>query len=366
MRIAYLLTRSDGFGGACIHVRDLAKSVQASGHDVKVFIGGNGPFAHHLRDQQVSVVSINNLDRSIHPLRDFKAGNELLAQIRKFRPDIICAHTAKAGFLGRYVANVLRLPVILTAHGWSVTNKVGRRHGPFFRLLEQLAAKFTDRIIDVCESERRLALSFGIGKPEQHSVVYNGVADIAPDLVASHAPTNSPRITMIARFEVPKNHAMLFRALSSLKDHQWALDLIGDGPLLGKSKELAIQLGISQRVRFLGSQSQPERYLADSDIFVLCSDFEGLPLTILEAMRAGLAVVASDVGGIAEAVENGRTGLLTTTDRNLSEALTTLLENPELREKMGREGRKIFLDKFLLEQMLAHTLKIYEDVAPCP
>jgi glycosyltransferase involved in cell wall biosynthesis len=366
MRIAYLLTRSDGFGWACIHVRDLAKSMQASGHDVVVAIGGDGPFAQHLRDQKIPVISIKSLGRSIHPIRDLKAAVELLAEIRKFGPDIICAHTAKAGFLGRYVANFLRIPIVLTAHGWSVTNKVGRRQGPVFRVLERFAAKFTDRIIDVCESERQLALSVGIGKPEQHAVVYNGVADIPLDLIASHAPTHSPRITMIARFEIPKNHAMLLRALSSLRDRPWTLDFIGDGPLLEKSKALASQLGISQRVRFLGSQSQPERYLAASDVFVLCSDFEGLPLTILEAMRAGLAVVASDVGGIAEAVEKGRTGFLTTNDEDLTQALAMLLENPDLRERMGREGRKRFLERFLLEQMLAHTLKIYEDVAPCP
>ena len=266
--------------------------------------------------------------------------------------------------------------MVVTAHGWSVTNKVGAWQGRVYAQIERAAAKYTARIIDVCDSERRLALAHGIGSAEQHVVVHNGIRDVAGNgardgesaaVVRGRGangfgigPVLGPVLIMTARMERPKDHAGLLRALAKLKHREWRLDLIGDGPLEESIRALAAELGLQGRVRFLGSVPNPEFYLQSADIFVLWSRFEGFPLTVLEAMRAGLPVVASDVGGISEAVQQGRTGLVISEAADLPRALEWLLRDRALRLEMGARGRARYEALFTFERMLERTVEVYE------
>ena len=115
-------------------------------------------------------------------------------------------------------------------------------------------------------------------------------------------------LTMVARFEPQKDHPSLLKALARLRNHAWRLELIGEGPLLERTRDLARSLGIADRVEFLGQRSDVAERLATSQVYVLSSNWEGFPRSILEAMRAGLPVVASDVAGVSEAVVDGVTG----------------------------------------------------------
>jgi glycosyltransferase involved in cell wall biosynthesis len=374
MNIAYLLTRSDGFGGACIHVRDLAMGMRDRGHRVVVAVGGDGPFVKMLRESGVETVQVRNLVRAVNPVRDVLALREILQELRRFEPDLICAHTAKAGVLGRVAGAILGVPVVLTAHGWSITDKVGAWQGHLYGQIERVAAKYTARIIDVCESERRLALAHGIGTAEQHVVVHNGIRDVTRDEAVKFTGarergsafgigrTAGPVMVMTARMERPKDHAGLLRALAKLKHREWRLDLIGDGPLEESIRTLVAELELQGRVRFIGTVTNPEFYLAGADIFVLWSGFEGFPLTVLEAMRAGLPVVASDVGGISEAVQQGRTGLVLSEAADLPRALEWLLRDRALRLEMGARGRARYEGMFTFERMLERTAAIYKEV----
>jgi glycosyltransferase involved in cell wall biosynthesis len=378
MNIAYLVTRSDGFGGACVHVRDLAIGMRGLGHRVIVLIGGDGPFVKALEECGIETASIRHLVRAINPVSDALALREILRELRRFGPDLICAHTAKAGVLGRVAGASLGVPVVVTAHGWSITGKVGAWQGRVYARIERAAAKYAVRIIDVCESERRLALANGIGSAEQHVVVHNGIRDIASEgsrdgggraIVRGPrangfgiGPAMDPLIVMTARMERPKDHAGLLRALAKLKHREWRLDLIGEGPLEGSIRALAAELGLQGRVRFLGSVANPEFYLRGADIFILWSRFEGFPLTVLEAMRGGLPVVASDVGGISEAVQQGRTGLVISEADDLPRALDWLLRDRALRLEMGARGRARYEELFTFERMLERTVEVYEQV----
>jgi glycosyltransferase involved in cell wall biosynthesis len=168
---------------------------------------------------------------------------------------------------------------------------------------------------------------------------------------------------MVARFEEPKDHRTLFQALARLRHMAWQLDLIGDGPLLGEAESQAAALGISDRVRFWGSRRDVAERLADSQVFLLLSEREGFPLSILEAMRAGLPVVASAVGGIPEAVEDGVTGFLIPArdPETLRDRVERLLADPALRRRLGADGRKRYEREFTLNHSFSKTLAVYKD-----
>jgi glycosyltransferase involved in cell wall biosynthesis len=169
---------------------------------------------------------------------------------------------------------------------------------------------------------------------------------------------------MIARFEPQKDHATLLRALGDLKAYAWELDLIGDGPQRQQMELLAQSLGIRERVHFLGQRRDVDRLLTLAQIGVLVSNWEGFPLSILEAMRAGLPMVASDVGGVSEAIEEGATGYVVPQGQPapLRDRIERLLSDPGLRARLGSAGRQRYEQHFTLDRLVAKTLAVYQDV----
>jgi glycosyltransferase involved in cell wall biosynthesis len=363
MKIAYVITRADDVGGAQVHVRDLAAACLEYGHEVTVLAGGSGEFFDQLAARGIPHRSIRRLAGPIAPIKDVPALAEIVRALRELQPDVVAAHTAKAGLLARVACAVLGFPAVFTPHGWAITNRISRCQGRLFRLVETLASVVTPRIINVCEFEARLAMSLRVAPRAKLEVVHNGIPDIGADLRAD-ATRQPPRLVMIARMAPPKDHAMLLGALSRLKHLQWSLELCGDGPLEGQIKDQAAQLGIENRIRFLGFRGDTTACLSQAQIFVLASRFEAFPYTILEAMRAGLPVVASHVGGIPEAVVPGRTGLLAPAGDvdALAGHLGNLIVDADLRKKLGDGGRQRYLAHFTFENMLEKTLQIYEEV----
>lgn len=363
MRIVYVLTRSDSVGGASIHVRDLARAMRESGHHVTVLLGGRGPVTDQLSMAGVPVRSLRFLERRIHPIGDLRAFAEIKAMLRALKPDLVSAHTAKAGWLARAACARLGIPVVYTPHGWPIGNRISAPAGALFTVAERLASRWASAIICVCENEKRLALHGKVAPAEKLHVVHNGVRDIPAELRAD--PAQHPvRISSVARFESPKDHVTLLRALATLREQPWQLDLIGDGPLEPQIRDLGSALGLASRIRFAGYHPDPGRALAGAQLFVLASRSEGFPRSVLEAMRAGLPVIASDVGGVSEAVRNGITGLLTPPRKHqaLAAALRILLASSDKRKQMGAAGRAAFESSFRLETMLESTLAIYATV----
>jgi glycosyltransferase involved in cell wall biosynthesis len=228
---------------------------------------------------------------------------------------------------------------------------------------ERAAAQWGQSVICVSESEREIAISKRLVRPDQLHVVYNGVRDVPPEFQAS--PECEPvRITSIARFAPPKDHATLLVALATLRARAWSLDLIGDGPTEARMRRLAERLGVAGRVNFRGYQPDPEPVLAAAHIFVLASRSEAFPRSVLEAMRAGLPVVASDVGGVREAVGHGNTGILVPPEdpQAMAAAIDRLLIAPTVRSRLGANGREAFEQRFRLEQTVERTLDIYRGI----
>lgn len=359
MKIAYLYHRSDTMGGAPIHLRDLGRRLIMDGHETKVFIGGDGPFLAHLEEHGVPYQRLKHLQRDLHPLHDFAGFFELVSQLRKYRPDLISAHCPKAGFLGRLAGKCLGIPTVYSPHCWPFAE--GSPKASLYLALEKMVAPLSRHIFLVSEDERREALQHHLCDSSMMTTIHNGMIDATPEKMAQ--PEREPlRMIMVARFEPQKDHATLFRALEKLSHLDWHLDLVGSGPGEAQFREKAAQWGWQDRIVFHGHSTRVPELLLDAQLFLLVTNWEGFPRSTLEAMRAGLPSVITDVGGNREAFVSGDEGLVVKRGdaMELAEALESLILDPDRRRRMGRAARRTFEAQFTFERMYEKYRAAYE------
>jgi glycosyltransferase involved in cell wall biosynthesis len=362
MRIAYVITRADEIGGAQVHVRDLAIALRQRDYDVTVLAGSPGPMSEQLSASGVTFECVPALLRPIAPWRDAVAVQQLVAILRRLQPDLVATHSSKAGWLGRLAARLLEIPVTFTAHGWAFSEGVPAIPRHFYALAERVAAPLADHIIAVSEYDRKLALTRGIAADRKITRIYNGVADLATE--PAQQRSGPPRIIMTGRFAPQKDHTGLVRALGQLRYLDWVLDFAGDGATQSDVAALVGSVELDDRVNFLGQRHDVPDLLRRADIYALISHWEGFPYGVIEAMSAGLPVIASDVGGVAEAVEHGVTGFVVPrADENaVAERIAGLLLDLDLRARLGAAGRRRYLSEFRFEVMLERTIGLYEEV----
>lgn len=362
MKITYIITRLDSIGGAQTHLRDLARYCIQKGHSVSVIGGGEGQFVTDLQKSGVRTVSIPSLVRTIYPRKDYIAIKEIISFLKKEQPDIVACHSSKAGFLGRIAARIVHIPSVFTAHGWAFSEGIPISRRKIYILIEKAAAMLSQKIITVSIYDYNLARRYHVGRTNQLVCIHNGIPQIDRTIPAPQKIARV-RLCMVARFDRQKDHILLMQALSKIQDRPWTIDFIGDGPLKEEMKQMSKQLGIADRTNFLGYQEDVASYLNKAHIFTLISNWEGFPCSILEAMRAGLPVIASDVGGVSESIQDGENGFLIPRGdvTVLKNQLQQLLDDPLLRKKMGTKGRKKYTQSFTFEKMAEKTLAVYRE-----
>jgi len=359
--IGYLITRFDEYGGAQIHVRDIALAAQALGHRVIVITGAAGAAAEDARRSGLDIVEAPCLLREIKPGTDIRAVFEIARMLRTYGIELLHCHSSKAGIIGRLATWKTGIPAVFTAHGWAFTDGVSPRKKKLYKFIEKLMAPLAARIITVSEYDRRLALEAGVGRADRMIAIQNGMPNLPVIERASRNPHHPLRLIMVARIDKQKNQAQLLRALGRLAASNWTLSLVGAGDDT-HLRALAGQLGIADKVSFLGQRSDVPELLAAHDVFCLVSNWEGFPLTIVEAMRAGMPVIASDVGGCKEAIDHGATGFVVPRDgeRQIAEAIEALIADPSLAAQQGAAGRSAFEARFTFERMAEKTFAAYD------
>ena len=362
MKIAFCITRMDEYGGAQVHLRDLCLWLKGQGHEPVVISGLQGRVSDFLQLQGVDCIEISDLQRAIHPQKDFRAFIQIRDALKRIQPDIVACHSSKAGLVGRLAAKACGLPVTFTAHGWAFTVGVS----PFARMiywaLEKIASYFTDQIITVSQYDRNLGIRYHIAHPRYITAIHNGMP-LTP-FVARDIKSNQPlNLLMVARVGAQKDHQRLLRVLWGCLDIDWTLNLVGGGDDM-ELRRMVDRMGFSDRVNFMGEREDVPDLMVAADVFLLISNWEGLPLSILEAMRAGLPVIASNVGGVSEAVSHQKTGWVVPAgqDEPLLNALQILLPDRLRLLEMGRCGRDRFEEKFTFQVMAQQTLAVYEAV----
>lgn len=359
MRVALITTRAVR-GGAQVHLVDLMRGFREQ-TELLLIVGEEGYLTQVARQLGVEVRIVNRLAATIRPLQDLLALLAIRRTLAELRPDLVHVHSFKSSVLGRLAARSLGIPTVFTAHGWSFTEGAPRARRTIGKLIERWLAGYTDRIITVSRYDRELALAMHICPASKIVTIHNGVE--AGSARRGQRPDRPMRIVMVARFEAPKDHSLLVRTLADCS-FEFELLLVGDGPTREDVEKEIKQLGLEEVARCPGTSEDVGADLEEADLFVLTSNWEGFPLSVLEAMRAGLPVVASEVGGIGEAVAHGETGFLVPRgDRDkLAEALRRLAEDHELRRRMGEAGRRRFEEQFTVEPMLAATRGLYREV----
>jgi glycosyltransferase involved in cell wall biosynthesis len=359
MKILYLITRAD-LGGAQVHVLDLLKGLRGSIR-ATVASGEKGFFTDAVRSLGIECRLAPDLVQPISPARDFRALFQLVRLIRELKPDLVHAHTSKAGVIGRFAARIAGVPSVFTAHTWSFAEGTSWKWKLAGIPCERLAARFGAAIINVSEANRGLAARNGIASRTRLLMIHNGIRDVSARATPDIAEV--PVIAMVARCVPQKDQAVLLRALAGIDAPARAI-FVGDGETRAALEADAGRLNLRGRVEFLGERRDVAQILSGAHIFALPSRWEGFPLSILEAMRAGLPVVASNVGGVAEAVLDSRTGFLVRPgdEVNFRARLRELIESPTLRRRMGAAGRKRYETEFTLESMLRKTLAVYHEI----
>ncbi|MGE7934115.1 glycosyltransferase family 4 protein [Viridibacillus arvi] len=359
MKIVQIVTKLDTVGGAQSHVLALTKQLCLDGHEVIIMTSQGQLIEEAMAEKSVKTIQLSHLRRDISLMDDYRAFLELRLYLQQIGPELVALHSSKAGVLGRLAAFSLKIPTVFTAHGWAFTEGVQPLKKLLYKKIEKILAPRTTKIIAVSNYDHELAVQKRVVSKNKITTIHNGIQsnDKQP-----YFRNNVPKIMMVSRFEKPKRQDLLIEVLSTMKELEWSLELIGDGVELANVKELVKHKGLSHRVRFLGVRNDIENRLQDADIFVLLSNFEGLPLSILEAMRGGLPVIASDVGGVAELVVEGKTGYLVDQNvLNIRKCLVRMIEDKPLRIALGQAGRNFFEDHFLFQKMYDNTVSLYKE-----
>jgi glycosyltransferase involved in cell wall biosynthesis len=288
------------------------------------------------------------------------------------RVQIVHSHMFWSSLFASPIAWAGRVPVIVeTLHG----TEAWRTGWKASCLVDRATTGFVSKYVAVCQSDAQFLQYKKHILPKKIAIIHNGV-DARRFCVQQDARSTIRRslgfteadlvVIMVARFHRGKGHAILLNAIRELRPLCPLLKVVclGEGEDEPELRALTEKYGIADCVHLVGYQRNVPEWLAAADINVLPSFYEGLPLTILEAMASGLPTVATNVGGIPEAIENGVTGLLVPAGNvgALVEALSLLLSDPAKRIQMGHAARERLLRSFVLEQQVARTEEMYLDL----
>ena len=366
-------------GGAQKIVLDLIDGLPDATYDIHVISGARtgteGSFWGELKARlsKDQIHPCPSLVRNPHPIKDLLALLALQRLFKRIKPDIVHTHTSKAGVLGRIAAHRCGIPrIVHSTHGLiydplAKIPGVGRGLGiKAFLWAERYVASYTDALVTLSEQETGDAIRLGLSSPDRVDAISNGIplqsfAAIERDPLNWKVP--HVRLGIAGRLNTEKGHDLLLRCFKKLLERfpSISLKIAGDGPLKQELEALSKELGIEKQVVFCGYQKDMAQFLAGIDIFVLSSHYEGFGLVLVEAMAAGLPVVATDVGGVKEVIVDGQTGLAVPSGQEdeLTLGVEYFLSHPHLAYEYGRAGRVRAMEKFSRQQMIRRYEKLY-------
>ena len=295
-------------------------------------------------------------ERPLVPVRLFR-------EMRKQRPDIVHTHLVWSGVLGKLAGRALGKPILTTRQ-----YTAEERQDLPYRLEDVLTRWVNDRVIAVSNQMQQYLIDAGIAKPSRTVVMHNAI-DMDPFRVLQpDYRAEPPLIGTVGRMDLPKGHDTFLRAVAELRRNRSDIRavIVGDGVLRPQLEGLRSELGLDGVVEFPGRQtaSGVRGWLERLRVFVLSSDWEALPLVLIEASAAGLPIVSTRVGGTSEIVMDGQTGILVPArdSRSLARRVLELLENPELAANLGHAARERAFRHFDIRDLAERTATLYREV----
>lgn len=340
-----VITRSE-LGGAQTVVVQLANSL-CHEHDVVLVAGEGDGKMWKMVDDRVVKEHAPHLQRALSPKNDILAAIELRRLYRRHRPDVVHLHSSKAGTLGRMVFP--RKRTIYTVHGFDSVRVAFRRFLPVERMLQHLSRA----IVGVSNYDSRNMATEGITK--RVSTIYNGLATPNTATIESLTPFDSydKVVLTIARTDPPKQPQLFIDVARRLPEYGFVW--------IGNNQEMSRYGELPTNCHFMGNIINAGAYCSKADLFMLPSNYEGLPMVIIEAMSFGKPVVASNVGGISEIVRNGTNGYVV---ENSAEAFASrikdILEDSDKYNIFAKASLDIYNAELTVDRMVNSYLSIYQ------
>jgi glycosyltransferase involved in cell wall biosynthesis len=362
MRVVHVMTRTN-IGGPSVMLVDLLTGLDPLEFNQVVVRGtphdDEGDFFAG-RELQAEVITLGALRRRVGGLSELRSLFDLVRVLRRLQPDIVHTHMAKAGVLGRLAAIVARVPIrVHTYHGHLL-------HGYFspivtwlVTLTERMLGRFTDWHL-VVGSQTRDDLCAARVVDESRSTVIVPAAPLIEPLAKHEAcrqlglPNDRPLVGFVGRLTGIKRPDRFLALATTRTDAHFVV--VGDGPL---RDAVANQTRTQPNVTLVGWQQDLSVVYGTLDVVVLTSDNEGIPLSLLEAASAGVAILSLDVGGVGEIISDRTTGALVADDSQLASRLAELLDQPTLRRDLAHAAQRDVRSRFTVERYLAAHAEVY-------
>jgi glycosyltransferase involved in cell wall biosynthesis len=368
-KVLFIIARMN-VGGPAVLVTDLIRNLNKSDFETRLVTGYCDESESDYLDEvatDVDPIRIPGFGRSISFWKDLNALFLVAREIHKFRPDIIHTHTAKAGFIGRIAGLVARPTAkrIHTYHGHLLHGYFGSGKVKLIILFEKVLGSITHKFVSIGNKVKQDLLDVGIGKESKFEVIFPGLQDLElqKKLVARR----------VLNLDSEKNYLVFVGRLTNIKRPERLIDLArslkvnypnahviiaGAGELLETLKVAADHDSLP--ITFLGWRNDIGIILSAADIAVLCSDNEGIPLTLIQASQAGLPIVSTNVGSVCDIVDDGVTGILTeVSSEGLIEGIFRILDEPKLGKELGNSGRERAHQLFSSKAMVKAHERLY-------
>jgi glycosyltransferase involved in cell wall biosynthesis len=381
-KIVRIITRLN-IGGPAIHVTLLSSSLSGNGYEDILLIGSEGPSEGSMKqfaeDKGVRLFRIPEMSREISPLNDFKAFMRILHIMRREKPDIVHTHTAKAGTLGRLAAICAGIPIrVHTFHGHIFDGYFSPAKARIFLMIEKTLAFFTDKVVVVSQSVKdEITDKLKVTSRNKCAVIPLGFEldkfldcdMLKGDLRKEYGLSGKTFLVGIVGRLVPiKNHMMFFDMARMLIDVCKIEDIrfivVGGGELAEELRKYVVKSKLEKYVIFTGWRQDLPRVYADLDVVTMTSLNEGTPVSLIEAMACGRAIVATDVGGVRDILDEEETGLLVQSGDTAGFAgkVASLLRDEHKRAEFGARGRKSAVKKYSKERLIGDIRALYEEL----
>lgn len=342
--------------------------------EITVVCPSDGPMKTELEGLGIKVCIIEMV-REISLAKDIPAIYHLVRYIKSNSFDLIHAHSSKAGAIGRISAFLCKIPCVYTPHGWAFNMDVGKLHKMIYVFIEKLLAKLCCRIIAVSEFEKNIALKYSIARKDKINLIFNGI-DVKRFAFMPQKKVFIKNqlgigdevniIGMAGRLAPAKDPVSFVKAAKIIISSGYPAFFIlaGDGELRAEVEQEILKLGLSGRFFITGWVENVHDYINIFDIGVLTSRWEGFGLVLAEYMANGVAVVASDAGGIPDVVLKGETGTLVTPGdiSGFAKAIIDLLNSDGLRKKYIKAGLERVSSQFNIERVVRQHQELYREL----
>lgn len=368
--ILYVITKSN-FGGAQHYVFDLATAADKAGHEVHVAVGGDGLLIEKLKTIDCTIHQVPGFQRDISLIAELRALGALWRIMKSVRPTVVHLNSSKAGLLGGLIARWCRVPhIVFTAHGWPFFE-----HRPWWWRAMAWSGSWITALLAhtvICVSTYDTTKAWLPGVMHKLHTIHNGI-NLPARLSRTEArtilypnqsliPPNATWIVSIGELNHNKNIKIVLKALSNLRQTDSAVPffytIMGTGELESSIRHYISSYGLQNEVALLGFIEDPFQYLNAFDVLIMPSKKEGLPYTILYALLSGIPIIASNVGGITEALESAeKTTLMNPYNEDSVQVALLAAAFDTKTTQQAHTPRE--LPQFALDTMIKQTFALY-------